>query len=299
MLESFFNYLQFEKRYSAHTLTAYSTDLSQFEEYTSVIYEINKLETVEYPIIRSWIISLAEQKLSAKSIHRKVSSLRAYYKYLMRHKLIVKDPTVKIRTPKIPKRLPIYAQEADMNTVLDTIDQFQEDTFEGLRDKLVIELLYGTGMRLSELIGLGDADIDLHNRTAKVTGKGNKQRLIPLHAELVESIIKYKTLKNLKFPDNNNGSFIVTNKSLKAYPIFIDRIVKKSLNLISTLEKKSPHVLRHSFATNLLNKGADLNAIKELLGHSSLAATQVYTHNSLGKLKAIFDQAHPKAQEKP
>ncbi len=298
MLESFFNYLQFEKRYSTHTLTAYSIDLSQFEEYTSTTYETQKLETIEYPIIRSWIISLAEQKLSAKSIHRKVSSVRAYYKYLMRHKLIDKDPTVKIRTPKIPKRLPIYAKEAEMNTVLDAVPNMQEDTFEGVRDKLVIELLYGTGMRLTELIGLEDKDIDLHNQVVKVMGKGNKQRLIPLHNQLVAAIVKYRTIKSQAFPDNNNVAFVVTNKSLKAYPIFINRIVKKNLNLIPTLEKKSPHVLRHSFATNLLNKGADLNAIKELLGHSSLAATQVYTHNSLGKLKQIFDQAHPKAEQK-
>lgn len=296
MLISFLNYLQFEKRYSPHTLISYTTDINQFNKYLQATYTISDPSLVDYPIIRSWIVALATLKLNPKTLHRKISTLRSYFKYLHRQKLISINPTLRLRTPKIPKRLPIYLQSKEMDAVLDTVSNFKEDTFEGIRDKLIIEMLYGTGMRRSELIGLSKHDIDMHQGVVKVTGKGNKQRLIPLHQELLAHIEKYKQAKNTQFPDNNNDVFIVTDTNLKAYPIFISRIVNKSLNIITTLEKKSPHVLRHSFATNLLNNGADLNAIKELLGHSSLAATQVYTHNSLGKLKEIFDQAHPKSK---
>lgn len=296
MLISFLNYLQFEKRYSPHTLISYTTDINQFNKYLQATYTISDPSLVDYPIIRSWIVALATLKLNPKTLHRKISTLRSYFKYLHRQKLISINPTLRLRTPKIPKRLPIYLQSKEMDAVLDTVSNFKEDTFEGIRDKLIIEMLYGTGMRRSELIGLSKHDIDMHQGVVKVTGKGNKQRLIPLHQELLAHIEKYKQAKNTQFPDNNNDVFIVTDTNSKAYPIFISRIVNKSLNIITTLEKKSPHVLRHSFATNLLNNGADLNAIKELLGHSSLAATQVYTHNSLGKLKEIFDQAHPKSK---
>ncbi len=296
MLISFLNYLQFEKRYSPHTLISYTTDINQFNKYLQATYTISDPSFVDYPIIRSWIVALATLKLNPKTLHRKISTLRSYFKYLHRQKLISINPTLRLRTPKIPKRLPIYLQSKEMDAVLDTVSNFKEDTFEGIRDKLIIEMLYGTGMRRSELIGLSKHDIDMHQGVVKVTGKGNKQRLIPLHQELLAHIEKYKQAKNTQFPDNNNDVFIVTDTNSKAYPIFISRIVNKSLNIITTLEKKSPHVLRHSFATNLLNNGADLNAIKELLGHSSLAATQVYTHNSLGKLKEIFDQAHPKSK---
>jgi len=296
MLISFFNYLQYEKRYSQHTLISYTTDLNQFMEYLQTAYAINDLTLVDYPIVRSWVAALATKKLNAKTLHRKISSLRSFFKYLIRQKLIAINPTLRLRTPKIAKRLPIYLQSGEMNAVLDTVSNFKEDSFEGIRDKLIIEMLYGTGMRRSELIGLTQQDIDTFQGLVKVTGKGNKERFIPLHQELLANIEKYRHAKNNKFPDNNNEAFIVTDTNSKAYPIFISRIVKKSLNIINTLEKKSPHVLRHSFATNLLHNGADLNAIKELLGHSSLAATQVYTHNSLGKLKEIFDQAHPKSK---
>lgn len=295
MLESFFNYLQFEKRYSPHTVTAYQTDLYQFQKYTSEVFEENVLSAVTYPIIRSWIISLTEAKTSVKTLHRKIASIRSYFRYLMRQKIIVIDPTLKIRVPKLKKRLPVFASATDMSQLLNSPTQFDEESFEGIRNKLVIELFYGTGIRRAELIALLSGDVDLANHLIKVTGKGNKQRLVPLHTELVELIKKYVSLKNITFTNNIIESFIVTDAGLKCYPIFIYRIVKSNLS-INTLEKKSPHILRHSFATHLLDKGAELNAIKELLGHSSLAATQVYTHNTPAKLKAIFDQAHPKGK---
>lgn len=291
MLDSFFNYLQFEKRYSPHTVLAYKTDLNQFQQHAIEIFAESDLLVVTYSMIRSWIISLSEAKTSIKSLHRKAASIRAFYKYLMRHKLILSDPTLKIRVPKLQKRLPVFVGITDINKQFDLA---AEETFSQIRDKLVMELFYGTGIRRAELLGLLTMDVNTSAGHIKVTGKGNKQRLVPLHAELLRLIEKYINARNYEFENNINPSFIVTDAGLKCYPIFLYRIVKNNLSNLNTLEKKSPHVLRHSFATHLLDKGADLNAIKELLGHSSLAATQVYTHNTPAKLKAIYDQAHPK-----
>jgi len=291
MVNSFLSYIEFEKRYSQHTLISYKIDLEQFSNYLISTYQITNPAEANYNIIRSWILSLVENEISAKTINRKIACLRSYYKFLLKKGTIVKDPTLKIKTPKVKKALPVFVEEENMSRLLDQLE-FGEK-LEGLRDKLILEFLYGTGVRLSELINIKDGDINGFERTVKVLGKGNKQRIIPINKTLLELIDIYKTKKREAMVVNE--FLIVTDNGEQSYPMFIYRIVKKYLSLITTSEKKSPHVLRHTFATHLLNKGADLNAIKDLLGHSSLAATQVYTHNSIEKLKAIFDQAHPKS----
>jgi len=302
MIEDFLKYIEHEKRYSKHTLLSYQTDLQQFSEFLTSTYQLNDPSQANYSLLRDWIAHLAENKIQAKSINRKIACLRSFYKFLLKKGSLLKDPTLKIKAPKIRKRLPVYIEEKDMGMLLDHL-VFTED-FKGLRDKLVFELLYGTGIRLSELLGLKESHINKFDQTIKVLGKGNKQRIIPLNKTLLNLINLYKDTKKAEMvPDNDY--LILTDTGSKPYPMFVQRIVKKYLNAgiiidgqirpITTIEKKSPHVLRHSFATHLLNKGADLNAIKDLLGHSSLAATQVYTHNSIEKLKAIFDQAHPKS----
>lgn len=292
MTESFFNYLEYEKRYSPHTLTSYRNDITQFCHFLNEVYGSASLTEVNHHIVRSWIFKLAEDGISARTVNRKLASLRALFKFLLKKDSIKKDPTSKIKAPKIKKSLPAFVPEDDLAKLL---DQFTySDDFSGLRDKVIIELLYGTGIRLSELIGLRDPDINLFEQTIKVRGKGNKERLIPLNKSLTKLITIYKGQKELS-EGNSDRSFIVTDKGEPCYPMFIYRTVKKYLDMATIIEKRSPHVLRHTFATHLLNRGADLNAIKDLLGHSSLAATQVYTHNSLDKIKAIFDQAHPKA----
>jgi integrase/recombinase XerC len=302
MIDLFLKYIEFEKRYSSHTLISYKTDLQQFADFLFTTYQLSEPDKANFPLIRDWIASLANQDISSKSINRKIASLRSYYKFLLKKSLITKDPTVKVKAPKIRKRLPLYIEEKDINLLLDHL-VFTDD-FKGLRDKLIFELLYGTGIRLSELIGLKVSDINQFENTIKVLGKGNKQRIIPLNKSLVNLINVYKD-KIKENMETTHEYLIVTDKGEEAYPMFIQRVVKKYLESgitvdgisrpITTIEKKSPHILRHSFATHMLNKGADLNAIKDLLGHSSLAATQVYTHNSIEKLKAIFDQAHPKS----
>jgi integrase/recombinase XerC len=296
MVEAFLNYIQNEKRYSKHTLTSYRNDLSQFSSYLTKVYQLTSPTEATYPIVRSWIMELVENKLDSRSVNRKIICLRSYYKFLLKKEGLLKDPTLKIKALKIKKTLPVFIEENNISALLDSLS-FSDD-FEGLRDKLVIELLYGTGIRLSELIELKEKDINSFDHTIKVLGKGNKQRIIPINKTLFHLINIYKDKKNgTGMGTEMNQNLILTNDGKKTYPMFIQRMVKKYLSLSGvTLEKKSPHVLRHTFATHLLNKGADLNAIKDLLGHSSLAATQVYTHNSIEKLKSIFDQAHPKSK---
>ena len=292
-MEEFLKYIEFEKRLSKHTLISCSNDLSQFSLYLEEVYQVSDLSLANYPIIRSWIGTLAENEISARSITRKIATLRSFYKYLLKNNKILEDPTLKIKTPKLKKRLPSVIAEEECESIVADI-QFSED-FEGTRDKLILELFYGTGIRRAELIALKESDIDIYNATLSVIGKGNKQRLVPLNKNLVNLINEYRDKKRNLMAGNLNKYLIVTNGGEQSYPVLINRIVKKYLIQITTSEKKSPHVLRHSFATHLLNNGADLNAIKDLLGHTSLAATQVYTHNSPEKLKAIFDQAHPKS----
>ncbi len=244
-------------------------------------------------MVRSWILSLMDEGISPKSVNRKIASIRSYYKFLLRRELIEKDPTSRVKLLKTSRELPGFADEKELVIELDG-DSFKEG-FKGSQQRVIMELLYGTGIRLSELLGLKESDIDRHDRTIKVLGKRNKERVIPISAGLIQIIDDYINEKNHVFSSNPNGHLIVNNNGGKAYPMLVYRTVKEYLNNLSSVEKKSPHTLRHTFATHLLNKGADLNAVKDLLGHSSLAATQVYTHNSLEKLKAVFDQAHPKA----
>lgn len=293
MVEDFLKYIEFEKRYSKHTLISYQNDLQQFSSFLIAEFQLNQPEEASYSILRSWIVSLAENKITPKSINRKIACLRSYYKYLLRSGKIAKDPTLKIKAPKVKKSLPVFVEEDKLTQLLD--GELFEDSFSGQRDRLVIELLYGTGIRLSELISIRLQDVNFYEDTVKVLGKGNKERVIPMNVTLMELIKAYEKNKKKEGIGNSLDYLIVTNEGEQTYPMFIYRMVRKYLDLVTTVDKRSPHVLRHSFATHLLNKGADLNAIKDLLGHSSLAATQVYTHNSLEKLKSIFNQAHPKS----
>jgi len=291
-IEQFIQYLKFEKRFSPLTVTAYQKDLNQFLVFIAV--PESELLNITHQQVRSWMVELMDHGNEAKTVNRKVSSLRSFYKFLQRNEMILINPMTQVRAPKIPKRLPVVITEQKMDTLLDGGFDFSDD-FAGLRDRLIIELLYGTGIRLAELVGLRDDDIDAYEQQIRVLGKRNKQRIIPVHASLAKLITDYKFQKLSQGFDNKSSTLIVTDKGRDVYPKFIYRTVKTVLSTISTHDKKSPHILRHSFATSLLNRGADLNAIKELLGHSSLAATQVYTHNSVEKLKSIYKQAHPKA----
>lgn len=293
MQETFLKYLEYEKRYSKHTLISYKQDLNQLCSFIKDTFPELNLHSANHQLIRSWIVTLVESGVQPKTINRKIASLRSYYKFLLREGAIKKDPTSKIKVLKTSKKLPQFVNEQDMNLLLDNC-VFGND-FEGLRDKLVLELLYGTGIRLTELINLKTHNINFYNRTIKVLGKRNKERVIPFSESLKKVIEQYKNEKNITIGPHDNENLIVTSSGESCYPMLIYRIVKKYLNLFTTIDKRSPHVLRHTFATHLLNKGAELNAVKDLLGHTSLAATQVYTHNSLDKLKSVFDQAHPKA----
>ncbi|MGY6744806.1 MAG: tyrosine-type recombinase/integrase [Cecembia sp.] len=294
MLDSFINYLEYEKRASAHTVLAYRKDLEQFSEFCQTAFEKADIAQAEHAEIRAWIIDLVEEGLSSTSINRKIATLRSFYKFLLRSDEISKDPTYKIKALKTPKRLPEFVQEEAIEKIL---DEFQyEDTFEGQRDRMVMEFLYLTGVRLSELIALKWRDINLASDSVKVFGKRKKERIIPINNVLKKNIVSYKKVFEETFSNvDHSDYFIVSIKKEQAYPMKIYRIVRQYLDLFAQTQKRSPHLLRHTFATHLLNKGADLNAVKDLLGHANLAATQVYTHNSMEKLKAVFEQAHPKA----
>ena len=292
----FLQYIRYEKRLSHHTLTAYANDLEQFSVFLQTECNVDQPERADFRHIRSWIVSLVEGSMDKSSVNRKIATLRSFYSFLLRRKMIDFDPMTKIQALKLSKKLPQYVEETPMETLLSDVDF--PNTFEGIRDKLVLELLYGTGIRLSELIGLKTIDINLYEKTLLVLGKRNKHRIVPLTQPLFELIQQYSQRKEQTFGDQADPVyFIVSDKGIAAYPVLIQRIVKRHLALVTTLEKKSPHVLRHSFATHLLNRGADLNSIKDLLGHSSLAATQIYTHTSLEQLKKTYDQAHPKAKK--
>jgi integrase/recombinase XerC len=289
----FVKHLQFEKKFSKHTIIAYNKDLSQFSEY---LQQINlDISGAGHVHVRSWMVDLLEKGAEAKTIHRKISCLRSFYKFLVREQLVDENPLLQLKVPKMPKRLPVFVEEQRMDQLLDDQNVFGDD-FSGLRDRLVIELLYGTGIRLAELINLREEDLDSYEKSIKVLGKRNKERIIPIHTSLMCVIKEYMIKKQEQaFDDNKSSTLIVTNVGQKVYSKFIYRVVKKYLSLVSTNEKRGPHTLRHTFATALLNRGADMNAIKELLGHASLAATQVYTHNTVERLKSIYKQAHPKA----
>lgn len=293
MVESFLNHLQFEKRYSPKTILSYQTDLSQFETFLKTFSPESDSQQATHHVIRAWIVSLVEGKLDAASINRKIACLRSYYKFLLRQEVIDRDPMIKIKILKTKKKLPHFVQEGDMVTLLDQA-QFSSD-HEGIREQLILELFYGTGIRLSELINLKESKINFREGTIKVLGKRNKERVVPFANSLLPLIEKYRDARNKEVSKHEHGLLFVTDTGEPMYPMMVYRIVKKYMKLFSSVEKKSPHVLRHSYATHLLNKGAEINAVKDLLGHTSLAATQVYTHNSMEKLKKVFEQAHPKA----
>ena len=292
--ENFINYIRFEKRYSNNTVLAYEKDINQFCDYIFNEYQINSDSEINHHMVRSWIANLADNKVNSRSIKRKISALRSYFKFLIIENLIVKNPLLKLSIPKSKKRLPEFLSEDNMDYLLDGLD-FNYD-FSGVRDKLILEIFYHTGMRLSELVGLTDNSFDFYNQQIKIKGKRNKERIVPFTKGLENSIKNYLIFRKKVFPiEEQNQSFFVTEKGEKIYNKLVYRIVHSNLSKVSTLNKKSPHVLRHTFATHMLNNGADINAIKELLGHSSLAATQIYTHNSIDKLKTIYKQAHPRA----
>ncbi len=290
-LDRFYTYIQHEKRFSPHTLTAYKTDLLQFFAFAD---SQGNASFTDVFLVRNWIVHLLDQQNDARSVNRKMSSLKTYFKFLVREKLIEDNPMSKIQSPKTAKKLPVVIREEKISQLLDSEENF-EANFSGTRDKLVVELLFGTGIRLAELLGLTETDINWYENTIKVTGKRSKERIVPLNKELLMLTKEYLNVKKSKNFDNNSLNLIVTDTGNAPYPKLIYRIVQKYLGYITTQNKKSPHVLRHTFATTLLNNGADLNAIKELLGHANLSATQVYTHNSVERLKLIYKQAHPKA----
>jgi integrase/recombinase XerC len=294
MIDSFVTYLEYEKRSSPHTVEAYQRDLVQLKEFIELSFEQKDLTFVSHRELRAWVIDLVEQGLTTTSVNRKIATLRSYYKFLLRNGKIEQDPTYKLKSLKNPKKLPEFVQEKSIASVL--VESVYEDNFQGKRDRIVMEFLYLTGVRLSELIGLRWSDIDLIQDQVKVLGKRKKERIIPITKGLKQNIISYQKVFEETFPKAGQSHyFIVNNSGKKSYPMMVYRIVRQYLDLFAQTSKRSPHVLRHTFATHLLNKGADLNAVKDLLGHANLAATQVYTHNSMEKLKAVFEQAHPKA----
>jgi len=292
MLASFIKYLDIEKGYSSHTIRSYGDDLISFFRFAGIEpTNVDAFNHITHRTVRAWVSTLIGQGLSTRSVNRKLSSLRTFFRYLLRQGTIKTNPMKGVVSPKTSKRLPEFVPESDM-AKLNANDLFGDD-FEGLRNRLIITMFYYTGMRLSELVGLTLPSVDLDGMTIKVLGKGDKERIIPIHPDLKDLIQDYLEVRNEKFPSIQN--FFVTPKGKPVYPKLVYRVVNYYLTLITPLQKRSPHVLRHSFATHLLSKGADLNAIKELLGHSSLLATQVYTHSTFEKLKNNYNQAHPRA----
>lgn len=292
-VDQFLDYLRFQKRASIHTIKAYENDLFSFRDDLLVGMEIEDLEQITPRIISSHIAGLSERKLAPSSINRKISAIQSLFKYCQRHEWVKKNPAVSLRRPKMPKRLPEVVRAEDISALIK--GPAFDDDFEGMRNRLMLLLLYAAGLRRDELIHIRLGDVNHADCTIKVTGKRNKQRIIPLSPMVIESIEAYK-IRRQEVAEEDDLLFL-TLKGKKLYPTLVYQTVKNYLSLITTMQKKSPHVLRHSFATHLLNEGSNLQAIKELLGHSSLAATQVYTHTSLEKLKDVYNRAHPKSQK--
>jgi len=291
-IDPFLKYLKFEKRSSNHTLVAYEADLKQFASYMEEMGVADERE-VKTRFIRNWVVALHYNDLKPRSIHRKIASLRAYFKFLLRERVMETSPAEGVVLPKLAKNLPDFVKEKEMDLLL---DQFPfESDFAGVRDKTIIDLFYGTGIRLSELIALRDDSFDFSSGLVKVLGKRNKERLVPMNQSTIHNVLNYREVRNSSFPNRNRTAFFLTDKGDPVYHKLVYRIVNKHLRAVTTMAKKSPHVLRHTFATILLNRGADINAIKELLGHANLNATQIYTHNTFEKLSSIYNQAHPRA----
>ena len=292
-LQSFLNYLKFEKRYSQHTIVSYQNDLEQFFSYITSQYQAATLTDIATTYVRSWMAELKGDKITAKTINRKASSLKSFFKYQLKTGVIETTPMWSVTTPKISKRLPEFVKEQDMENMFKYLP-FPDD-WKGKTDRLLLMLFYQTGMRLSEQVNLKENQVDFSKRVIKVLGKGNKERVVPVSEELMNDMKAYQQAKRKELEKYDNTYFFVLENGKRLYAKYVYLIVKKYLSEITTLNKKSPHILRHTFATHLTNNGADLNAVKELLGHSSLAATQVYTHNNIEKLKEAHKKAHPRA----
>ena len=291
-MQAFTSYLKLEKNYSDHTVKAYGRDLDTFASFCRDNYDETDIDAVGYPLIRNWIVSLSNEGVSNRSINRKISSLQAYYKFLLKIGEITASPLAKHRALKTEKKVEVPFSESEMELILTEIPF--EEGFEGGRDKLIVELLYATGMRRAELVNLKLADIDLANNTLKVLGKRNKERIMPMLPSTVRQIKAYLELRDGLENAHETPYLLLTKEGLKIYETLVYRTINKYFSLVSPKVKKSPHILRHTFATHLLSRGADLNSVKELLGHSSLASTQVYTHNSIAELKKIHQKAHPR-----
>ena len=291
--DSFLDYLRYERNYSEETVKAYEEDLRQFEQFGEEEVGAMTPSKVDAELVREWVVSLMDRKYASSSINRKLSSLRSFFKFLLKKGKVESDPLRKVIGPKKKKTLPVFLKEREMNRLLDDMD-FDEG-FEGCRDRLIIEMFYATGMRLSELIGLDDACVDFSASLIKVTGKRNKQRLIPFGEELKKTMADYVNLRNEVVPVRQDGAFFVRKTGERLYRGMVECVVKRNLSKVTTVKKRSPHVLRHTFATVMLNHDADLGAIKELLGHESLATTEIYTHTTFEELKKVYNQAHPRA----
>lgn len=292
-LQYFLDYLKFQKRYSQHTIISYQNDLVSFFDFIQLTFGDTPLPDIKSTFVRSWLASLKEQGMEAKSINRKISTLKSFFKYQLKEQVIVLSPMGTIISPKISKRLPQFVDKTDINTLFSFVE-FPDD-WQGRTDRVLLQLFYNTGIRQAELVGLKENQVDGYKKSIKVLGKGNKERIIPISPELLDLLKTYMADKRKLFEAYDGNVLLVNLKGKKLYPRYVYTAVNKYLSKITTISKKSPHVLRHTFATHLMNNGADLNAVKELLGHSSLAATQIYTHNSIEKLKDIHKKAHPKA----
>ncbi len=295
LIEHYLGYLKNERRYSPHTIGSYRSDLYGFAAFIEERFTLDNLTQVEYPMVRTWMVSMIEKNsLSVRTVNRKLSALKSFYRYLLRSGHINTNPMDKISSPRGRKRIARFIEEEKLDELLDN-DFFGND-FTGCRDRIIVETFYQTGIRRAELINLQENDFDIPGMVLRVTGKGNKQRLVPLTASFISSVKGYIDVRDSFFGNRaESDNLFLTEKGGKLYPRLVNRIVEKYLGMVTSSEKKSPHVIRHSFATHMLNRGAELNAIKELLGHASLSATQVYTHNTFEKLKKIYKQAHPRA----
>ncbi|NNE75513.1 MAG: tyrosine-type recombinase/integrase [Pricia sp.] len=294
-LQSFITYLTLEKNYSPHTVNAYRNDIEDFASFCSQAYNLNTIDNVDYSLLRSWVVHLVDSSISNRSINRKMASLKAYFKFLQKIGEIEINPLAKHRALKTSKKIEVPFSEKEMDAVLFQID-FNDD-FEGVRDQLIIELLYTTGIRRAELINLKMADVDLSANTLKVLGKRNKERIVPLLPSTINLFLTYFDKRNTLESITDKAHIFLLKSGHKIYETLVYRLINKYFSEVSSKVKKSPHILRHTFATHLLNKGADLNSVKELLGHSSLASTQVYTHNSIAELKRVHSSAHPRSKK--
>ena len=296
MTEAFLNYLKFEKRYSSKTVESYKTDILQFFHFIKLEFELEDALHVKNNQVRAFVVQLVNDKRKPTSIKRKISALKSFYKYHQKIGKLKTNPADKINSPKIPERLPKFVEQQKINKLFEEPEKYFKNTFEGMQEKLLIDVLYSTGMRRQELINLKWSDINFSSNQVKVTGKGNKQRLIPIGNELVNSLRIFQNTQINQLKNIPKAAYVfLTKDGNQLYPNYVYRIVKLHVGHCSTAEKKSPHVLRHSFATHMSNNGAKLNDIKELLGHASLASTQVYTHNTIEQLKEIYKLSHPKA----